>query len=64
MRAEIDVDLCQANGLCTQTAPRVFSLGDDDEMAQVDNLHLDDELAAAEEAARICPARAIRMIND
>ena len=30
VRVEVDMELCQSNGLCCISAPDVFELGDDD----------------------------------
>jgi ferredoxin len=63
MRVEVDMELCQSNGLCCISAPDVFELGDDDilryEPAPEESLR-----AAVEEAERGCPVQAITVIND
>jgi len=63
MRVEVDMELCQSNGLCCISAPDVFELGGDDilryEPAPEESLR-----AAVEEAERGCPVQAITVIND
>jgi ferredoxin len=63
MRVEVDMELCQSNGLCCISAPDVFELGDDDilryEPAPDESLR-----DAVEEAERGCPVQAITVIND
>ena len=59
MRVRVDPDRCEGHGKCEATAPRVFSLGDDD----LSHVLLDEvpaELTAAvERAIRLCPRQAI-----
>jgi ferredoxin len=35
VKVSVDEDLCTACGLCIDTCPEVFDLGDDDDVAQV-----------------------------
>jgi len=53
---EVDPDVCSAHGDCEQIAPEVFRLGD---VAEVIGTGPDDLVA---EAARACPAAAIRLV--
>lgn len=58
MRVHVDLDRCEANGLCVMAAPEVFDLDDASQLhyeAEPDeDLSLD-----VEDAARSCPVRAI-----
>jgi len=60
MRAHVDKDVCTACGLCADSCPAVFSLGDDDEVAKVivDAVPADME-DCARQAAEDCPVEAI-----
>lgn len=60
MRVHVDLDRCQANGLCVMAAPEVFDLDD------AGQLHYetdpDDELVLdVDDAARSCPVQAITL---
>jgi len=62
MKVTID-DSCTACGLCVETCPDVFELGDDDEIAKVkvDEVPSDRE-DCAREAADGCPVEAIHLV--
>lgn len=57
MRVHVDLDKCEANGLCVMAAPEVFDLDD------AGQLHYETEPAEenldVEDAVRSCPVRAI-----
>jgi ferredoxin len=58
MKVRIDADLCTGCGLCTDSVPDVFKMGDD--IAQVVKSDVPANLeAAVKEAADDCPAEAI-----
>ncbi|WP_210583872.1 ferredoxin [Streptomyces sp. GESEQ-35] len=64
MRVELDEPKCVASGQCVMAAPDVFDQRDDDGVA----ILLDEEPAAdlhdeVREAAAICPAAAIRLVE-
>ena len=64
MRVIVDPVLCEGNGVCTQVAPGVFELGDDDR-ARVLVEHADEgQRAAIETAVRRCPRRALRLVEE
>ena len=60
LHVSVDQQLCQGVGYCERVAPRVFQLGDDDRSHVIDSHPPESERAAAEEAATLCPSRAIR----
>jgi len=58
MKARIDPDLCTGCGLCSDSVPDVFKMGDD--VAQVIKPDVPANLEkAVKEAAEDCPAEAI-----
>jgi len=58
-RVVVDLDECEANGVCVGIAPEMFELDDDDVL----HIHVEEpegELAAkAREAVDSCPKRAL-----
>ena len=60
LHVTVDHQQCQGVGYCERIAPHVFQLGDDDLSHVIDSHPPDDERAAVEEAATLCPSRAIR----
>ena len=63
MRVEVDMGLCQSNGLCCISAPDVFELGDDD-ILRYDPAPDESLREAVEEAERGCPVQAITVTYD
>ena len=60
MKVTVDEDLCTACGLCVDTCPEVFDLGDDDDVAQVKVDVVPEEFEElCEQAADECPSEAI-----
>jgi ferredoxin len=60
VKVTVDEDLCTACGLCVDTCPEVFDLGDDDDVAQVKVDVVPEELEElCEQAADECPSEAI-----
>ena len=60
MKAIVDGDLCTACGLCEETCPEVFKVGDDIAEVIADPIPADAE-ASAKEAAADCPVEAIKI---
>lgn len=58
MKAEVDAELCIACGLCEETCPEVFEVGEETATVKVDEVppELED---AVEDAAEDCPTDAI-----
>ncbi|RDG39007.1 ferredoxin [Streptomyces corynorhini] len=64
MRVELDEPKCVAAGQCVMAAPDVFDQRDEDGVAVVLNEHPGAELhEEVREAAAICPAAAIRLVE-
>ena len=58
MTAKIDSDLCTGCGICSDSVPDVFTMGDD--VAEVTSAEVPQNLEdAVKEAASDCPAEAI-----
>lgn len=65
MRIRVDSDLCQGHGACVQEAPTVFALDPGTQQVVVLEVHLDESLRAAVEAAvRYCPTGALTLEED
>ncbi|MEA3056878.1 MAG: ferredoxin [Actinomycetota bacterium] len=59
MRVSVDLDRCEAHGVCTGIAPDVFELDDDDVLHVLLPTPPDDRLEQMREAATRCPKQAI-----
>ncbi|MGH3492641.1 MAG: ferredoxin [Sciscionella sp.] len=72
MKIAVDLTTCQNHGQCTYSAPRVFSLDDDGQLAfraeatdEYVSGELDDSVAEdVEEAIDMCPVQAIRALSE
>ena len=64
MRVIVDPVLCEGNGVCTQVAPEIFVLGDDDWARVLIERPAEAERMRLETAVRRCPRRAIRLQED
>ena len=62
MRVIVDNARCEGHGLCTQSAPTVFSFDDDGELVNefADADVPDDLVDPAREAVDVCPVAALR----
>lgn len=64
MRVELDVPKCVASGQCVMAAPDIFDQRDEDGVAILLQEHPDGALVTmAREAAAICPAAAISVVD-
>ncbi len=64
MRVEVDLLKCESNGMCAAAAPGVFELSDDDELTVLVSEVPASELAAVENAVRMCPKQALTLVAD
>ena len=60
MKVKIDADLCTACGLCVDSVPDVFTMGDDVAEVSVTEVPADLE-KDVQEAAEDCPVEAIQV---
>jgi ferredoxin len=61
MRVVVDLDLCEGNAVCSNVAPEVFVVGEDD-LARVKIDPVPDALRAkVETAVRRCPRQALSL---
>ena len=58
LHVRIDAKICQGTGYCVRVAPAVFDLGEE-VGAVLDQHPADDQQPLLEEAATLCPTRAI-----
>ncbi|MFJ1747356.1 ferredoxin [Streptomyces sp. NPDC088116] len=64
MRVELDEPKCVASGQCVMASPEVFDQRDDDGVAILLEERPGDELLeGVREAVAICPAAAIRLVE-
>ncbi|TMU98128.1 MULTISPECIES: ferredoxin [unclassified Streptomyces] len=65
MRVEIDAPKCVGSGQCVLIAPEVFDQRDEDGIVVLLNERPAAELyGAARESAQVCPAAAIRLVEE
>ena len=63
MRIVVDRDLCEANRRCADVAPEVFHVDDRDQLHVRVEYPSSEQLAAVEKALRVCPRRALALIQ-
>jgi ferredoxin len=59
MKVVVDAGICNLHGLCVETAPDVFAIGDDGELHVVNETPPEGLRAKVEKAVRECPTGAI-----
>ena len=65
MRVEVDWDACESNALCMAAAPEVFEVRDDDFLYLLIEGEIPEELRAkVEEAVRVCPKQALKLVEE
>jgi ferredoxin len=62
MRIEVDRERCEGHGMCEQVAPQLFRLDDEGVLHVVRHEVPDEQRAAAESGARVCPVAALRVL--
>ena len=61
MKIKVDYDLCEANALCMQACPEVFTVDDDDNLILATEEPEESLRAKIEEAVRLCPRQALAL---
>ena len=59
MKVVVDLSVCNLHGLCVETAPEVFEIGDDGALHVLNETPPDDLRAKVNRAVRECPTGAI-----
>ncbi|WP_405167514.1 ferredoxin [Nocardia sp. NBC_01499] len=61
MKVSVDLDQCEANGICVGIAPDVFELDDEDQLHILAADVQADRVADVEDAVAQCPKAALRL---
>ena len=64
MRIVVDYDLCETNEICTQIAPEVFQVGDDERMHILNDRPGEELRHLMQEAVRRCPKQALSLVEE
>ena len=59
MRVVVDLSICDLHGLCVETAPEVFEIGDDGALRVLNEAPPEGLRATVDKAVRACPTGAI-----
>lgn len=62
MKVSVDIDQCEANGICVGFAPDVFELDDDDQLHILAEEVPADRRAEVEDAVAQCPKAALKLL--
>jgi len=62
MKVSVDLDQCEANGICVGFAPDVFELDDDDQLHILTDEVPADRHAEVEDAVAQCPKAALKLL--
>ena len=62
MKVSVDIDQCEANGICVGFAPDVFELDDDDQLHILAEEVPADRRAEVEAAVAQCPKAALKLL--
>lgn len=63
MRVTVDWQLCESNGFCTELAPEVLELRDDDNLYVLVEEPDESQRPKLEQAVRSCPRQALRVVD-
>ena len=63
MKVVVDYDLCESNALCMDAAPEVFEVREDDILYLLQEEPPESLRAKVEQAVRVCPKQAIKIIR-
>ena len=61
MKVLVDYDLCEANAVCMQQAPKVFKVDEEDNLDILIEEVPESQREAVENAVRLCPRQALRL---
>ncbi|MFC4603665.1 ferredoxin [Rhodococcus kronopolitis] len=61
MKVTVDLDLCEANGVCVGIAPDVFDLDDDEQLLITQPDDTPEQVALMKESVNQCPRAALRL---
>jgi ferredoxin len=59
MKVDVNWELCEGHGICSQEAPETFELGDGDQVTLLKDQPPESQRAQVQAAARFCPKNAI-----
>ncbi|MBF6360958.1 ferredoxin [Nocardia farcinica] len=62
MKVSVDLDQCEANGICVGFAPDVFELDDNDQLHILTDEVPADRRAEVEDAVAQCPKAALKLL--
>ncbi|HLS75606.1 MAG TPA: ferredoxin [Nocardia sp.] len=62
MKVSVDLDQCEANGICVGFAPDVFELDDDDQLHILTEEVPAERRAEVEDAVAQCPKAALKLL--
>ena len=63
MKVVVDYDLCEANALCMEACPEVFRVEDDDTLTVLMDEVPESLRKKLQDAERLCPRQAIRIVG-
>jgi len=64
MRAVVNYNLCEGNGVCAAVCPEVFEVSDDDRVYLLAERPGEELRAKVETAVRRCPRQALALVED
>lgn len=64
MKIQLDLDVCEGNGVCVRRAPGIFELGDDGLAVLLEPRPSAERRDEVQAAASLCPTQAITLTED